>query len=159
MLTANVDYQCRLRMLTTKYWLPMLTTNLDFQSSQPKSIIQWTNRVQEMLVHLKILDPINSNLQPLFLFLPNCAAQWVRVIVCLVRNYFVNPTRVEKNCNDFANSWVEDINRGKVSAEVTTSVSLSRNITRIGNGVHWALLWEEKPFRLREATKGQYSMT
>ena len=70
---------------------------------------------------------------------PNGGAQWVRVIVCMVGNCFVNPARVEKNCNDFANSWVDDINREKVSAEVTTSVSLSRNITRIGNAVHWAL--------------------
>ena len=52
----NVDY---------KSWLLVLK---DYQSSQPKNIGQWTNQVQKILLHLKILDPINSHLQPLFYF-------------------------------------------------------------------------------------------
>ena len=42
--TIHVDYN-----VDFQRWLPMLTANIDYQSSQPKSIGQWTNQVQEML--------------------------------------------------------------------------------------------------------------
>ena len=59
MLTSNVDNYVVLK---------------DYQSSQPKSVGQWTNQVQEILLHLKILDPMNSNLQSLFYFFQLCCS-------------------------------------------------------------------------------------
>ena len=43
MLSTNVDYQCWIKNVDSQYWLPI------YQSSQPKCIGQWNNQVQEML--------------------------------------------------------------------------------------------------------------